>query len=52
MLAIGLVSALRHAVQSFGPGEVELNLPATPEALLRSVEQQSRKSDAKAVDAP
>jgi xanthine dehydrogenase large subunit len=39
MLAIGAVSALRHAIGSFGsPGrQVELASPATPEAILRAV---------------
>ena len=40
MLAIGVVTALRHAIGGFGPGEVELALPATPEAILRAVEAQ------------
>jgi xanthine dehydrogenase large subunit len=40
MLAIAVVSALRHALQSVaGPGrEVELAVPCTPEAVLRAVE--------------
>ncbi len=40
MLAICVVSALRHAVSAFGPPrtEVELRLPCTPEAILRAVE--------------
>ncbi len=40
MLGIGAVTALRQAVAAFGPErvEVELALPATPEALLRAVE--------------
>ncbi len=40
MLAIGAVTALRHAVSAFGtPGApVTLASPATPEALLRAVE--------------
>ena len=37
MLAIGAVTALRDAIAGFGPGEVELSLPATPEAILRAV---------------
>ncbi|MCX4244753.1 xanthine dehydrogenase molybdopterin binding subunit [Paraliomyxa miuraensis] len=40
MLALGVVTALRHAIGSFGPGEVELALPATPEAILRAVQRQ------------
>jgi xanthine dehydrogenase large subunit len=41
MLAIGAVTALRHAVAAFGPPRtpVELASPATPEAILRAVEQ-------------
>ncbi|QRN95049.1 xanthine dehydrogenase molybdopterin binding subunit [Archangium violaceum] len=40
MLAIGAVTALRHAVSAFGPPRtpVELASPATPEAILRAVE--------------
>ena len=40
MLAIGAVTALRHAVAAFGPARtpVELASPATPEAILRAVE--------------
>ena len=39
MLAIGVVSALRHALGSFArPGqEVQLGLPCTPEAVLRAI---------------
>jgi xanthine dehydrogenase large subunit len=38
MLAIAAVTALRHAIASFGSGgEVGLSLPATPEAILRAV---------------
>ncbi|MDF1561804.1 MAG: xanthine dehydrogenase molybdopterin binding subunit [Deltaproteobacteria bacterium] len=42
MLALSVVGALRAAVQAFGPAgrEVELALPATAEAVLRSVERQ------------
>jgi xanthine dehydrogenase large subunit len=40
MLAIGVITALRHAIGGFGAGEVELALPATPEAILRAVERQ------------
>ncbi len=41
MLAIGAVTALRQAVAAFGPPRtpVELASPATPEAILRAVEQ-------------
>lgn len=43
MLALSVVAALRHAVAAFGPGEVQLQIPCTPEALLRAiVEQQTR----------
>ncbi|MEZ4379947.1 MAG: xanthine dehydrogenase molybdopterin binding subunit [Nannocystaceae bacterium] len=40
MLAIGVVTALRQAIQTWGrPGqEVDLRLPATPEAILRAIE--------------
>jgi xanthine dehydrogenase large subunit len=40
MLAIGAVTALRHAIAAFGPvcTEVQLASPATPEAILRAVE--------------
>ncbi|WP_224249995.1 xanthine dehydrogenase molybdopterin binding subunit [Hyalangium gracile] len=40
MLAIGAVTALRHAIGAFGPPrtEVQLMSPATPEAILRAVE--------------
>jgi xanthine dehydrogenase large subunit len=40
MLAIGAVTALRHAVSAFGPPRMEVQLasPATPEAILRAVE--------------
>jgi xanthine dehydrogenase large subunit len=39
MLALGVVTALRHAIGSFSAngGEVELAIPATPEAILRAV---------------
>jgi xanthine dehydrogenase large subunit len=40
MLAIGVITALRHAIAGFGAGEVELGLPATPEAILRAVVRQ------------
>jgi xanthine dehydrogenase molybdopterin binding subunit/xanthine dehydrogenase small subunit len=43
-LAISVLSALRHAVQAFGPKrkQVELAIPATPEALLRAVDHQRK----------
>lgn len=37
MLALSVVAALRHAVGAFGPHQVELAMPCTPEALLRAV---------------
>jgi xanthine dehydrogenase large subunit len=39
MLALGVVTALRHAVAAFGqPGrEVQLGIPCTPESVLRAV---------------
>lgn len=40
MLAIAVVHALRDAISSFGPGPVELALPATPEAVLRAIAVQ------------
>lgn len=42
LLAISVVSALRDAIAAFGPGgvPVELDLPATPEAVLRAIEHQ------------
>ncbi len=40
MLAIAVVTALRHAIAGFGAGPVELALPATPEAILRAVQHQ------------
>ncbi len=42
VLGLGLIRALRQAVAAFGPGEVELSLPATGEALLRAVSRQRR----------
>jgi xanthine dehydrogenase large subunit len=44
MLALSTVAALRDAVAAFGPKgrEVQLSLPATPEALLLAVEAQRR----------
>lgn len=42
MLALGVVTALRHAIAGFGPpsarAQVALKIPATPEAVLRAVE--------------
>ena len=45
MLAISVVSALRHAVASFGPPrrEVQLKVPCTPEAVLWAVEATRAK---------
>lgn len=42
MLAVGILGALRHAIAAFGNGhkDVELAIPATPEAILRAVDQQ------------
>ncbi|MCA9690247.1 MAG: xanthine dehydrogenase molybdopterin binding subunit [Myxococcales bacterium] len=40
MLAIGAITALRQAILAFGPGEVTLAVPATPEAILRAIEDQ------------
>jgi xanthine dehydrogenase large subunit len=40
MLGLGVVSALRQAIAAFGPGEVELKIPCTPEAILRAVARQ------------
>jgi xanthine dehydrogenase large subunit len=41
LLAIGAITALRRAIGAFGPPrqEVDLALPATPEAILRAVER-------------
>jgi xanthine dehydrogenase large subunit len=44
MLAISALGALRHAIASFGPGEVSLGAPATPEALLRAVDAQQAET--------
>jgi xanthine dehydrogenase large subunit len=42
MLALGVVTALRHALGSVhGPGELALGSPATPEAILRALESIS-----------
>jgi xanthine dehydrogenase large subunit len=38
MLAIGVVTALRHAIAAFGAGQVDLRLPATHENVLRAIE--------------
>jgi xanthine dehydrogenase large subunit len=49
MLAIAVLSALRHAISSFvdGTHEVKLDPPCTPEALLRSIEElRSRATQA------
>ena len=50
MLAISVVSALRHAISSFGDGgmPVDLELPATPEAVLRAIVQQHQAGGARA----
>lgn len=41
MLAIGVLAALRQAIQAFGDGrEVQLSIPATPEAILGAIEAQ------------
>jgi xanthine dehydrogenase large subunit len=53
MLAIGVVSALRHAIGAFAQGhhEVKLDPPCTPEAVLRSIEEiQGRASAAENPD--
>jgi xanthine dehydrogenase molybdopterin binding subunit len=44
MLAISVVAALRHAISTWGPGPVELALPATPEAVLRAIEAQRARA--------
>ncbi len=41
MLAIGVVTALRHALSGFGRGDATLGLPATPESILRAIEGRS-----------
>lgn len=53
MLAIGAVTALRHAVASFGEPctEVNLALPATPEAVLRAIEDIRQRGNAASVQA-
>src|SRR5690606_36178584 len=40
MLGLAVVSALRQAIAAFGPGEVALAIPCTPEAILRAVVRQ------------
>jgi xanthine dehydrogenase large subunit len=42
LLGISVISALRDAIAAFGPGgvPVELELPATPESVLRAIEHQ------------
>lgn len=40
MLAISVLSALKDAIKAYGENEVELAIPATPEAILRAVEAQ------------
>ena len=47
MLAIGVVTALRHAIQAFGTDEkqaVNLKLPATSEHVLDAIETQRGKA--------
>ncbi len=46
MLALGVVTALRHAIAAFGDAEVQLAIPATPEAILRATEAQRQDADA------
>ena len=48
MLALGAVTALRHAISSFAaPGQdVELGVPCTPEAVLRAVEETQARARA------
>ncbi len=46
MLAIGAVTALRHAIGAFGAREVELAIPCTPEAILRAVVHVSQTTEA------
>lgn len=50
MLAISVVSALRQAVSAFGVGQhpVQLDLPATPEAVLRAIVLQQQADGARA----
>ncbi|PCC71083.1 xanthine dehydrogenase, molybdenum binding subunit apoprotein [Nannocystis exedens] len=51
MLGLGVVSALRQAIAAFGPGEVELGIPCTPEAILRAVVRQRTAAATRAADA-
>ncbi|HEY8378028.1 MAG TPA: xanthine dehydrogenase molybdopterin binding subunit [Nannocystis sp.] len=51
MLALAVVSALRQAIAAFGPGEVELKIPCTPEAILRAIARQRGAFAAPAADA-
>ncbi|MCY1011043.1 xanthine dehydrogenase molybdopterin binding subunit [Nannocystis pusilla] len=51
MLGLGVVSALRQAIAAFGPGEVELGIPCTPEAILRAVVKQRAAAVTRAADA-
>ncbi len=50
MLGIAVVTALRHAIAAYGHDigahaiEVELALPATPEAILRAIENQKQRA--------
>ena len=47
LLAIGAVTALRHAIQAFGADEnqaVALKLPATSEHVLDAIERQRGKA--------
>ena len=48
MLALSVVSALRHAIAAFGEPRqvVELAMPCTPEAILRSVEDMRTRARA------
>jgi xanthine dehydrogenase large subunit len=54
MLAISVVSALRHAVSAFGVRgeEVDLRVPCTPEAVLRAVEGARARRARAQVPAP
>jgi xanthine dehydrogenase large subunit len=54
MLAISVVSALRHAVSAFGVRgeEVDLRAPCTPEAVLRAVESARARRARAQVPAP
>jgi xanthine dehydrogenase molybdopterin-binding subunit B len=48
MLGIGVVTALRHAISSWGARgqEVHLGLPCTPEAVLRAIEDTKERARA------